>query len=197
MRRQKAGESGAKMKAARRLPGGLSGGGHQGAATRRAARGPRSRMHAAQPTPGPGLHPPARRKKRRTASNRAPRTHHWELRNGGGGGGEARGRRSPGAGPPQPVTAASIFRTHSENRGGSGETGRVGRAAGDEPPASGACANPQPIGARREDAGAGALGRRALDQGRATPAFPCPNKTRAGARAPEGPGGGVNERAGG
>lgn len=92
VRRQKAGESGAKMKAARRLPGGLSGGGHQGAATRRAARGPRSRMHAAQPTPGPGLHPPARRKKRRTASNRAPRTHHWELRNGGGGGGEARGR---------------------------------------------------------------------------------------------------------
>lgn len=87
----------------------------------------------------------------------------------------AAGAEKPGGGP----AAASHRRRHLSNPlrkplrewGGEGETGRRGRRRG-PPRASGACARPQPIGAQREDAGAGALGRRALDLGRATPPPP-------------------------
>ncbi|XP_062046021.1 collagen alpha-1(I) chain-like [Lepus europaeus] len=126
---------------------------------------------------GGGGRDQARARRQRGARPGAPHTHHWELRNGGGGGGEP-----GGAGPRQPLTAAGIFRTGSEDRGGRGVRGGRGATTGRGGP--GACARAQPIRARRRtptqarwDAG-GAHG-----QGRPPPPPPTPNKTRAGARA--------------
>ncbi|CAD7678406.1 unnamed protein product [Nyctereutes procyonoides] len=146
-------------------------------------------------TPPLGQRPLARHKQRQTASTSAPRTHHWELRNGGGRGGEAGGRARRSQSPPPASFEPARKTAEGVGRGGEGEereTGGWGGRRRSPPRASGACARPQPIGAQREDAGAGALGRRALDRGRAPPLLPqSPNKTRTRARAPEGPGGGA------
>lgn len=58
--------------------------------------------------------PPARAPRGEAADreHQPPRTHRWELRNGGSGS-EGRDPGRQGAGPPQPVTAAGIFRTSS------------------------------------------------------------------------------------
>ncbi|XP_032159643.1 serine/arginine repetitive matrix protein 1-like [Mustela erminea] len=134
-------------------------------------------------TPQPRQRSHARHQKRRTVSTSAPRTHHWELRNGGGRGGEAGGRARRSQSPPP-----ASFEPAPKTAEGVGRRGRVGRGRRRSPPrASGACARPQPIGTQREDAGAGALGRRALDQGRATPSSPQSKQNKGGSARAGGP----------
>lgn len=170
------------MKAARQVTGGFSGGGHRGAAGAAAAPGSRSGLHAAEADTTSRQCPPARRKKPRTASTCGPHTHHRELRNGGGTG-EEPGRRARRSQSLPPASFEPATKT-AEGVGGEGEGG--GSARGPTG-ASEHAQNPRPIGARWADTGAGALGRKALDQGSALPTsphhYPGPNKTRAGARA--------------
>lgn len=131
-------------------------------------------MHAAEADATTRQHPPERHEKPRTASTSDPRTHHWELRNGGGRSEEPGGRaRCSQSLPPASFEPA---RKTAE--------GVRGRAAAD-------CRAHWPRSMRKHsanrsavaDAGAGALGRKALDQGSTPPSSLRPNKTRAGARA--------------
>lgn len=171
------------MKAARQVTGGLSGGRHRGAEARLRAHAPGG-MHAAEADATIRQHPPARHKPR-TASTSDPRTHHWELRNGGGRGEEPGGRaRCSQSLPPASFEPA---RKTAE--------GVRGRAAADRRahwPRSMRkhSANRSAVA----DAGAVALGRKALDQGSPLPSSPLVQTKQGRERAPEGPGENVNKR---
>lgn len=158
------------MKAARQVTGGLGGGRHRGAEARLRARAPGG-MHAAEADATIRQHPPARHDKPRTASTSDRRTHHWELRNGGGRGEEPGGRARCS----QSLPPASFEPARKTAEGVRGRAAADGRAHWPRSMRKHS-ANRSAVA----DAGAGALGRKALDQGSPLPSSPQSKQNKGG-----------------